>query len=205
MTGREPDDQAAGNGSRGWCGVLRLFRSVPMVRCYPVRAVPLVAVIPSRDPAVAGGMGRHPFHPCAARTLSSSPAGRTGERTGSTCTTRPGSCSRCQQGGPTWRRRPVRGGRDYHRVPGPRSCCRSPRAGPTRGAAHHRFQPAGRGEPGRLLHQRPPATTRGSCPPPHSTTTATPSPTTTWPRQPTGRARGARPPRETAHQLSCPG
>lgn len=35
-----------------------MFRSVPMVRCYPVRAVPLAAVIPSRVPAVAGGMGR---------------------------------------------------------------------------------------------------------------------------------------------------
>ena len=58
MTGREPDDQAAGNGSRGACGGIRLFRSVPMIRCYPVRAVPLAAVIPSRLPAGAGGMGR---------------------------------------------------------------------------------------------------------------------------------------------------
>src|SRR5258708_4055154 len=28
-TGREPDDRAAGNGSRGWCGGVRLFGSVP--------------------------------------------------------------------------------------------------------------------------------------------------------------------------------
>ena len=33
MTGREPDDQAAGNGSRGRAGGIRLFRCVPM---FPV-------------------------------------------------------------------------------------------------------------------------------------------------------------------------
>ena len=60
MTGPEPDNRAAGNGSRGSCGVLRLSGSVPMVRCYPVRAVPLAAVIPSRVPAVAGGHGAGP-------------------------------------------------------------------------------------------------------------------------------------------------
>src|SRR5262249_18133130 len=59
VTGREPDDGAAGNGSRGSCGVFGC--SGPShVRCLPVRAVPLAAVIPSRVPAGAGGRGAGP-------------------------------------------------------------------------------------------------------------------------------------------------
>src|SRR5712692_1291746 len=51
--GREPDDLAAGNRGRGV--VLGSVVSGPsQVRCYPVRAVPLAAFIPSRDP----GRGR---------------------------------------------------------------------------------------------------------------------------------------------------
>ena len=54
MTVREPDNRAAGNGSRlGGTGI-RLFQVVPMFRVHPVRAVPLAAFIPSRVP----GRGR---------------------------------------------------------------------------------------------------------------------------------------------------
>jgi hypothetical protein len=54
VTGGEPDDLAAGNGSRGPCaGYAVVLMSVPFPG-HPVRAVPLAAVIPSRVP----GRGR---------------------------------------------------------------------------------------------------------------------------------------------------
>jgi hypothetical protein len=56
VTGREPDDVAAGNRSRGlfarWYSVV--FGPVPGSGFIPVRAVPLAAFIPSRGP----GRGR---------------------------------------------------------------------------------------------------------------------------------------------------
>ena len=54
MTGREPDDGAAGNGGRGPCRGVLGYSGPSHVRCLPVRAVPLAAVIPSRVP----GRGR---------------------------------------------------------------------------------------------------------------------------------------------------
>ena len=54
VPGREPDDLAAGNGSRGRAWGIRLCQVVPCSGDHPVRAVPLAAVIPSRVP----GRGR---------------------------------------------------------------------------------------------------------------------------------------------------
>src|SRR5262249_3431565 len=59
VTGREPDDGAAGNGSRGACGVC-VCSGPSRVRCVPVRAVPLAAVLPSRARAGAGAHGAGP-------------------------------------------------------------------------------------------------------------------------------------------------
>jgi len=60
VTGGEPDDVAAGNGSRGRAG-LRLCSGPSHVPGHPVRAVPLAAFIPSRVPGrLAGGHGAGP-------------------------------------------------------------------------------------------------------------------------------------------------
>jgi hypothetical protein len=59
-TGRELDDLAAGNGSRGPCGGYSVAQVRPHVPGYPVRAVPLAAVIPSCVPGRAGGHGAGP-------------------------------------------------------------------------------------------------------------------------------------------------
>jgi hypothetical protein len=48
-----------------------VVRVRPHVRCYPVRAAPLAAVILSRVPAVAGGMGRSASGQAAGRGQSS--------------------------------------------------------------------------------------------------------------------------------------
>jgi len=55
VTGPEPNDRAAGNGSRAVQHPV--VRPVPLSRCYPARAVSLAAVIPSLAPALTRGMG----------------------------------------------------------------------------------------------------------------------------------------------------
>ncbi len=59
-TGRELDDLAAGNGSRGRLRGYSVAQVRPHVPGYPVRAVPLAAVIPSCVPGRAGGHGAGP-------------------------------------------------------------------------------------------------------------------------------------------------
>jgi len=59
-TGRELDDLAAGNGSRGRLRGYSVAQVRPQVPGYPVRAVPLAAVIPSCVPGRAGGHGAGP-------------------------------------------------------------------------------------------------------------------------------------------------
>ena len=55
----EPDDQAAGNGSRGPCRGIRLFRCVPMFRCYPGAGSAAGCSHPFACPRPwPGGMGR---------------------------------------------------------------------------------------------------------------------------------------------------
>ena len=54
MTGREPDDGGGGKRSRGVVQGVLGYSGPSHVRCLPVRAVPLAAVIPSRVP----GRGR---------------------------------------------------------------------------------------------------------------------------------------------------
>jgi len=69
-------------------------RVAPRRQLHPIRMIGTVA---------SGRRTRSTRWP--ARTSSSSPTARTGARTGSTCTTRTDSCSRCRSGGPTWRER----------------------------------------------------------------------------------------------------
>ena len=58
VTGREPDDLAAGTGARAVpVGVCGCFQFRPRFRVVPVRAVPLAASILRGSPAVAGGDG----------------------------------------------------------------------------------------------------------------------------------------------------
>jgi hypothetical protein len=54
VTGREPDDVAAGKREPGSCGYSAGFQVRPMSGLSRVRAVPLAAVIPSRVPGGAG-------------------------------------------------------------------------------------------------------------------------------------------------------
>jgi hypothetical protein len=59
VTGREPDDWAAGNRSREVPGKYSVVRSVPLPGFSRCGAVPLAALIPSPCPGCwPGGMGR---------------------------------------------------------------------------------------------------------------------------------------------------
>ena len=118
--GREPDNRAAGNGSRGGAGYR--LSAVPCPG-LPVRAVPLAAVIPSRDPRPGpGGMGRVRVRGGQAGSIRSAPAppGRRGRQIAASRLPRPGklfmpAALRGRGGGPPGSGRARRAGR---RTPG---------------------------------------------------------------------------------------